>query len=313
MRYNNYLVNSPQISEIGFGGWRLGKSLAWSSISDSESIELVHKALEMGVNFFDTAPNYGKGESERLLGEALKEWDRTKIVITTKFGHTVDGKFNYDPSNIRTSLEGSLKRLKTDYVDSLLIHSPDKKYLNGNYNDHYHILEELKKEGKILAYGASLENSSDINEFINTTDAEVVEAFFNIIHQDSKNAFKKAKEKGVKIIAKIPLDSGWLTGKYNSKSTFSGVRDRWSKEEIETRAMFVEQIKSILYESDNLSQAAIAFCLAFEEVTTVIPGNKNISQLLSNIESSNYLLTQEIISLLEDFYDRKIKNNNVPW
>ena len=198
MKYNNYVKFSPQISEIGFGAWRLGKSLAWSSVSDSESIKLVQKALEKGVNFFDTAPNYGEGESERILGEALKSYDRTKIVISTKFGHTREGRLNYESSNIKTSLEGSLKRLQTDYVDSLLIHSPEKKYLNGNNNEHYEILEQLKREGKILAYGASLENSADITEFINSTNGEVVEAFFNIIHQDSKSAFKLAKEKGEK-------------------------------------------------------------------------------------------------------------------
>jgi len=313
MKYNYYTQNSPKVSEIGFGAWQLGNPISWAAMTDKEAINLVHEALDMGVNFFDTAPNYGKGASERLLGEALKNINRTKIAINTKFGHTHEGHTNYSASYIRESLEGSLRRLKTDYVDSILLHSPEEKYLDGNNNDHYEIFEQLIKEGKILAYGASLENSEQMTTFINTTGGKVIEAFFNIIHQDTRFAFELANEKKVAIIAKIPLDSGWLSGKYTAESTFEGVRSRWSKEDIIQRAQLIDQIKDIPIEGQTLSQAAIAYCLAYDEITTVIPGTRNSEQLGLNVRSSDYPMSQKMVERLEYFYESQIKDNHVPW
>ena len=122
-----------------------------------------------------------------------------------------------------------------------------------------------------------------------------------------------AREKGVKIIAKIPLDSGWLTGKYNANSTFTGVRNRWSKEEVETRTKLIDVVKSIIGDDDYLSQAAIAFCLSFEEITTVIPGSKTIDQLFKNIAASEYSLSKEKVKLLEEYYQSNIRSSKVPW
>jgi aryl-alcohol dehydrogenase-like predicted oxidoreductase len=124
MKYHNYIKGCPDVSEIGLGAWQLGTGLHWESMSKEEAVSLVHKALDLGVNFFDTAPNYGKGTSELRLGNALKGKDRSKIVINTKFGHTNTGALNFEADYIRESLEGSLKRLRTDYVDSLIIHNP---------------------------------------------------------------------------------------------------------------------------------------------------------------------------------------------
>ncbi|MBT8294436.1 MAG: aldo/keto reductase, partial [Eudoraea sp.] len=156
MKYNSFFKGSIPVSEIGLGAWQLGINSGWQNMSEEEAIELVEKSLEYGINFFDTAPNYGHGTSEQRLGKALKSKDRSKIVINTKFGHTHTGTLNYSSDNIRESLEGSLRRLQVDYVDSLIIHNPPSSYLDGNNNDHYEILERLIDEGKIKAYGASL-------------------------------------------------------------------------------------------------------------------------------------------------------------
>jgi len=220
MQYNRYIKDATPVSEIGLGAWQLGNNSGWQAMTEKEGIELVEKSLEYGINFFDTAPNYGRGSSEERLGKALTGVDRTKIVINTKFGHSDSGIINYNSNYIRESLEGSLKRLQVDYVDSLIIHSPPVEYLDGTKNDHYEILERLIDEGKIKAYGASLDNCESMLLLMNTTNAGVIEAFFNILHQDAARAFELAMEKGVGIIAKIPLDSGWLSGKYNAESTF---------------------------------------------------------------------------------------------
>jgi aryl-alcohol dehydrogenase-like predicted oxidoreductase len=313
MQYKKYIKDVTLVSEIGLGAWQLGNNSGWQSISENEAIALVEKSLEYGINFFDTAPNYGRGSSEERLGKALKGIERNKIVINTKFGHTDSGKTNYDSGYIRESLEGSLKRLQVDYVDSLIIHSPPVEYLDGTKNDHYEIFERLIDEGKIKAYGASLDTYETMQLLMNTTNAGVIEAFFNILHQDTARAFDFAKEKGVGIIAKIPLDSGWLSGKYNAESTFQDIRRRWSKQDIQTRAHLVDKVKQIVQAEDDLPQKAISFCLGYDAISTVIPGNINIAQLKTNVESINNPMSRETIKKLEEFYLNEVKPLNLPW
>ena len=313
MKYKKYIKGSINISEIGLGAWQLGHNSGWKSITENEALNLVHKSLDLGINFFDTAPNYGHGTSEERLGKALKGRDRSKIVINTKFGHTHTGTINFSSDYIRESLEGSLKRLQLDYVDSLIIHNPPSEYFDGNKNDHYEILDKLIVEGKIKAYGASLDTYDDMKLLMDTTNSKVIEAFFNIFHQDTLRGFEKAQNKDVGIIVKIPLDSGWLTGKYNAESRFNDIRSRWSKEDIETRAKLVTKVKSIIGTEENLAHIAIAFCLAYDAVSTVIPGNVNIEQLISNVKSTDISVSQNLIEKLEYFYQSEVKNLNLSW
>lgn len=313
MKYNKLIEKSPLVSEIGLGAWQLGVNSGWKGLTEQEAIELVDKSIELGVNFFDTAPNYGHGTSELRLGKALKRYDRDKIVVNTKFGHTDVGETNYNSNYIRKSLEGSLKRMQMDYVDSLIIHNPPYNYLDGNKNDHYEILEQLIDEGKIKAYGASLDTYEEMKLFMQTTNCEVIEAFFNILHQDASRAFDLALEKKVGIIVKIPLDSGWLSGKYDENSVFSDIRKRWSKKDIKTRASLVHKIKDIIGIETNLAQTAISFCLAYEAVSTVIPGNTSIDQLNTNIGSISKPISKELLKKLENFFQNEIKNLNLPW
>ena len=313
MQYNRLIQQAPLVSEIGVGAWQLGVNSGWKGLTENEAIALIHKSIELGVNFFDTAPNYGRGTSELRLGEALKNYDRDTIVINTKFGHTDEGKTNNASDNIRQSLEGSLQRLQVDYVDSFIFHSPPIEYLDGNKNDHYEILEKLKEEGKIKAYGASLDSFKEIKLLLETTKSEVIEVFFNILHQDAASAFALAKEKNVGIIVKIPLDSGWLSGKYDANSVFHDIRKRWSESDIKTRAHLVDRIKEMIQPETNLSQIALSFCLAYDAVSTVIPGNTSIQQLNNNIESILKPISKELMEKLERFYQDEVKDLNLPW
>ncbi len=313
MKYRKYTKDSPMVSELGLGAWQLGINSGWKGMSESEAIKMVHEALDSGINFIDTAPNYGHGTSELRLGKALDGIPRDQFVINTKFGHTDSGNTNYSAGYIRESLEGSLRRLKLDYVDSIIIHNPPFEYLDGNKNDHYNILEKLKLEGKIKAYGASLDTYEEMKLLMDTTGSEVIEAFFNIHHQDSARAFSMAQDKGVGIIVKIPLDSGWLTGKYDEHSRFDDIRNRWSVSDIETRAMLVNKIKDIAGDKLDLSVVAISFCLAFDAVSTVIPGNTTIAQLRRNLESLEYSMDEDLRQKLEQFYLDDVKALNLPW
>lgn len=313
MKYNTLIKEAPAVSEIGLGAWQLGIKSGWKEMTEDEAITLVQTAHDMGVNFFDTAPNYGRGTSELRLGKALKGYDRSKLVINTKFGHTDTGVTNYDSGSIRSSLEGSLKRLQMEYVDSLIIHSPPFDYLDGNKNDHYEILEQLKAEGKIKAYGASLDTCKEIETLLNTTGSKVIEVFFNILHQDAARAFDLAKEKEVGIIVKIPLDSGWLTGKFNAHSVFQDVRKRWSASDIQTRAALVDKVKTIIGPEANLTHTALSFCLAYDAVATIIPGNTSMEQLKENLSAISKPISKELVQQLEIFYEEEVRSLHIPW
>ena len=313
MKYNQLINESAAVSEIGLGAWQLGIKSGWKEMTENEAIELVQTSIEMGVNFFDTAPNYGLGTSEIRLGKAVRVYDRERLVVNTKFGHKDTGGTNYDSNDIRRSLEASLQRLHMDYVDSLILHSPPYELLDGNKNDHYEILEKLKEEGKIKAYGASLDTYKEIELLLQTTNSKVIEVFFNILHQDAARAFDLAKEKNVGVIVKIPLDSGWLTGKYDENSVFDDIRKRWSKADIKTRASLIDKVKNIIGRDANLAQAAISFCLAFDAVSTVIPGNTNLQQLKENISGISKPISKEVVEKLEAFYQNEAKELNIPW
>jgi len=313
MKYNKLINESPAISEIGLGAWQLGVKSGWKEMTENEAIEIVQTSFERGINFFDTAPNYGLGTSELRLGKALKAYDRDRLVVNTKFGHQDTGGTNYDSNGIRKSLEGSLKRLQMEYVDSFIIHNPPYEYLDGNKNDHYEILEELKEEGKIKGYGASLDTYKEIESLLRTTNSKVIEVFFNILHQDAARAFSLAKEKNVGIIVKIPLDSGWLTGKYDENSVFHDVRKRWSKTDIKTRAMLLDKVKNIIGHETHLTEIAIPFCLAYDAVSTVIPGNASLQQLKDNLSSISKPISKQLIEKLEVFYLDEVKDLSIPW
>ena len=313
MRYRKLIGNSALVSEIGLGTWQLGVNSGWKGLSEGEAIGMVHRSLDLGINFFDTAPNYGLGTSEERLGKSLVGVDRESYVINTKFGHTVKGKTNYDSSSLRESLEGSLRRLRVDYVDSIILHNPPLEILDGNRNDHYEIMEKLKEEGKIKAYGASLDTAEEIGVLVETTASEVVEAFYNILHQGAAKAFGLCRQKGVGIIAKIPLDSGWLTGKYKEDSVFEGIRSRWSGEDIRTRARLVRRIEEIIGQPSELSHVALAFCLAHEAVSTVIPGNTSIAQLENNVKGISTPIPEASVRKLEKFYREEVEPLAIPW
>jgi aryl-alcohol dehydrogenase-like predicted oxidoreductase len=208
MRYKHYIPGAPPVSQIGLGGAQLGFVSEWPSIPEKLAQSVLEMALERGVNFIDTAPRYCAGQSEERIGRALQGKDRSKVVINTKFGFKPHEEADFSLNSIRESLEKSLRRLNTDYVDSFFFHNPPKHYLNGKETDLYALLEDLKQEGKIRTYGASLDNAHEMHMLMDTTDSQVIEAQYSILHQETAEAFEKAQAKKVAIIAKIPLGSG---------------------------------------------------------------------------------------------------------
>jgi aryl-alcohol dehydrogenase-like predicted oxidoreductase len=300
-----------KVSEVGFGAWQLGNARDWEGMEDNQAIRLVHEALDQGCNFFDTAPNYGGGNSESLLGKALTG-KRSEAVINSKFGHHPDNTTNFDSQKIRSSVENSLRRLKTEYLDSILLHNPPFEILTGS-TDHFEVLESLKQEGKIRAYGASVDSAREMEELILNTGSQVIEVMFNIFHQEPRKAFKMAAGKNVGLIVKVPLDSGWLSGKYDESSVFTDIRSRWDQDQLTKRAELLPVLKEMLEPGESLVQMALRYILYYQEVSTVIPGNKNLEQLLENLSAAGKRISVEKAKKLEELWKEKIQADPLGW
>lgn len=311
MHYRTLGKTGIRVSEIGFGAWQLGNTTDWAGQDDSAAIALVHQALDCGVNFFDTAPGYAGGKSEELLGQALRG-RRQDAVITTKFGHHPDGTSNFDVANLRASVERSLRKLGTDHLDVLLLHSPPMDIL-GNRHGHFDALARLKQEGLIRAYGASVDFSHEIDAVLTHSQSEVLEVMLNVFHQDPLKSLPLIQDSDVGVIVKVPLDSGWLSGKYHAASSFQGVRGRWTAQDIERRAGLLEKVQFMTDDGATLAQAAIRFLLTLAPISTVIPGNRNSAQLLENIAAGEAPMAPDVAQKLRDFWQVELKEHPLVW
>jgi aryl-alcohol dehydrogenase-like predicted oxidoreductase len=298
------------LSEVGLGAWQLGGNGTWGRMSIEEGVSLVQEALKNGITVFDTAPGYGNGQSEIILGHALKEV-REQVFINTKVGHGPNGEWEFSKEGIKTSVERSLRNLQTTYLDSVILHNPERYVLQGE-SDLLDELQDLKDQGLIRGYGVSIDSLEELNLVLEHLNVDTIEIMFNIIHQEPKERFDEIKERGIALLIKVPLDSGWLTGKYNVNSQFTGVRARWDEATIKVRSKIVEQVKDIVKE-DNISKKALAFVLSYDAVTSVIPGARNVSQIEGNAKASDTGLSGSEKQKLEDLYDQYIKTENTPW
>lgn len=307
-RYNRRF--DQEISEIGFGAWQLGGTDTWGYMSKEDGIQLVREAVKNGVTFFDTAPGYGSGNSEKILGEAL-EGIREQVFINTKIGHGPNGEYEFNKEGIETSINRSLKNLKTTYLDSVVLHNPERYILEGK-TDLFLKLERYKEKRLIRGFGVSIDSLEELSLVLNNLNVDTIEIMFNIIHQEIIELFDEISNQGILLIIKVPLDSGWLTGKYNEHSVFTGVRNRWSQEQIKVRSDIIAMIKDIV-KTEELVIPALQFILHYNAVGTVIPGTKNIEQLHLNIMASDSILSDDIVKKLENLYDTTIKHLDTPW
>ncbi len=302
-----------RVSEVGFGAWQLGNNDHWAGMDDAAAHALVAKALDNGVTLFDTAPNYAQANSERLLGEAL-QGKRDQVVLVSKFGHRSDETLDFSTHGFWTSLHGSLERLKTDHLDVILLHNPPPDFLSGNH-EIWNVMRQAQAQGKIRFYGASVDYAHEIRQVLDTTDAHVLEILFNVLHQDARAAFDLVRDKNVGILTKVPLDSGWLTGRFTAESRFEGIRARWSREDIRRRAELVGQLDWLTADGAPLAEKALAYLLSYEEVSCIIPGMRTPGQLETNLSAAGQRLCTADRIRLEQFWDDFTKNGSerLPW
>ena len=301
------------VSEIGLGAWQLANP-DWGINDKNEALKIVQKSLEAGCNFFDTAPGYGGGRSEELLGQGLKSV-RKDIILCTKFSYyNEDHKGEWKAKHVRPVLEGSFKRLQTDYADILLLHNPPRELMDGNASaELYAELQKLKDEGKIREYGVSLDWRIELENVLDTTKSKAAEVFFNALYQECLPAFSKAQEQGMGLIVKVPLDSGWLSGRYRGNQKFDDVRSRWSPEILARRSDLVEKFAALIPEGTSMAHAALQFVLAQPQVSTVIPGAKTVEQALDNFAAADKQLSKETVQAMRDLWTREIESNPLPW
>lgn len=310
MKYKPYLKNHLKVSQLGFGAWPLGNLEHGQQMSEAQGVTLVTQAVESGINFFDTAPNYATGRSETILGIALKEI-RTHVVINTKFGHKADGSFDFSEKAIRPSITESLRRLQTGYIDSVLLHNPSMDILLGKTN-HFSVFEDLKSEGLIKGYGVSIDTLEELEATLEHLEVDVIELLYNVFSQATRPFFEIIKQKGIALIIKVPLDSGWLTGKFNKASTFAGIRSRWTPEDISRRATLTQGLKDIV-DDDRLTPYALGFLWSYDAITTVIPGIRTKEQLEDHLTSLEKPFSAQHKKAFEAFYDKHIKGHPLPW
>lgn len=313
MKYRTLGRTGLEVSEVSFGAWQLGNQDDWGKMDDVSAHKLVLEAINRGVNLFDTAPNYANTNSERLLGEAING-KRDKVILVSKFGHRPEGPKDFSVNWFWESLEASLKRLKTDYLDVLLLHNPDADMYSGT-DPLWEALAVAKQQGKIRHYGASLDFAAEVESCLTNTKSEVLEILFNIFHQDVRKAFPVIKKNGAGVIVKVPLDSGWLTGSYNAQSKFSGIRERWSLAEVKQRSELVSKISWLSKDGSDLAQRALAFVLAYDEISCVIPGTRSLEHLESSLQATDCKIHIDERRKLESLWENFTSNgtNLLPW
>ena len=310
-----------RVSGVSFGSWAIGGS--WGDVDDTESLKALHRAVDLGVNFFDTADVYGDGRSERLLAR-LKEERKEEIIVATKAGRRLDPHVAsaYTVENIRAFVERSLQNLRANSIDLLQLHCPptDVYYQPELFEG----LDKLVQEGKLRYYGVSVQRVEEALKAIEYPNVQTVQIIFNIFRQRPADLFfKEAGRRKVGILARVPLSSGMLSGKLTLQSQFAPDDHRqfnrhgeafdrgetFSGVDYATGLRVVEELRSLIPTGVTMAQFALRWILMFEAVTCAIPGAKSPAQVEENVAAANLPpLTSETMNAIQDLYDREIGN-----
>ncbi|HEY3592643.1 MAG TPA: aldo/keto reductase [Polyangiaceae bacterium] len=307
------------VSSISFGAWAIGGT--WGTVVDGTSKKALHRAVEKGINFFDTADVYGDGKSERLLAELRKE-TREKIYIATKAGRRAkQTAATYTLANLKSYVERSLTNLAVDSIDLLQLHCPptDVYYIPEAFD----ALDQLVKEGKIRFYGVSVERIEEALKAIEYPGVQSVQIIFNLFRQRPADLFfEQAKKKKVGILARLPLSSGMLAGKMTRATkfeaddhrTFNRQGEAFDKGETfsgvpyETGLDIVEELRPMLPGGASMAQWALRWILMHDAVSCAIPGGKTPQQVDDNVASAELApLPEPLMQQLRDLYDRRLR------
>src|ERR1700677_2357933 len=320
MKYRALGRTGWKVSEISFGAWAIGG--AWGQVSDEESMAALNQAIDSGINFIDTADVYGNGHSHSLIAQ-LKKSRKEEIVVATKLGRrlpkqTVEG---YSRENITSWVEDNLRTLDTEALDLLQLHCPPT-------SAYYHpeifgVLDDLVHAGKIRFYGVSVERVEEALKAMEYPNLQSVQIIFNCFRQrPSELFFAQAKLKQVGILARVPLASGLLTGKFKADTQFADddhrnfnrqgqrfdVGETFSEVDYELALSTVDEIRALVPPETSMSQFALRWILMFDAVTCAIPGGKRPSQVADNAHASDLPpLTPQAMEGIRHIYHKKIR------
>jgi aryl-alcohol dehydrogenase-like predicted oxidoreductase len=320
MNYRELGRTGWKVSEISFGAWAIGSF--WGKVDDNESIAALHRAIDLGVNFIDTADVYGMGKSERLVARLRKE-RRETIYVATKAGrklnpHTADG---YNKANLTGFIEESLRNLETDCLDLVQLHCPPTEVY---YRQEVFVaMDDLVRAGKIRNYGVSVEKVEEALKAIEYPGVQSVQIIFNMFrHRPAELLFREALRRKVGILARVPLASGLLTGRMTRETSFSkddhrqfnrhgemfDMGETFSGVDYETGLRAVDLLRPIVPQGATMTQLALRWILMFEAVTCAIPGAKRPAQVDENFSAGALApLTDAQMKAVGSVYDILIR------
>jgi aryl-alcohol dehydrogenase-like predicted oxidoreductase len=318
MKYRPLGTTNLQISEVGFGVWTVATNW-WGKIDEGDGVKLLVKALDRGVNFFDTSDAYGDGYGEEILAKALNT-QRHNIVIGTKFGYDIDSSVvreghqerpqSFAPDFIRSACEKSLRRLRTDYIDLYQLHNPRIDVIHED--ETFAALDELVKEGKVRYYGVAL--GPDIGWFeegeasMRLRKTPSLQIIYSILEQEpAKRFFPIAEEEQTGLVTRVPHASGLLDGTYSRDTVIEATdhRSHRRKEWLEDGLKKVERLDFLIDAlRSTIGQMAIQYALAAPMVASVLPNITNLPQLEEFAAApETEEIPPELIDRLSQLYD----------
>jgi aryl-alcohol dehydrogenase-like predicted oxidoreductase len=319
MNQRGFGGSGASVSEIGLGTWQLGGS-EWGEVDEGKAFEILSAATDSGVNFFDTADVYGLGRSEEIIGKFLKQHS-DRIFVATKLGRFPEpgGAENFSEAAIRAHTEASLHRLGVDALDLTQLHCiPIEALREGAV---FETLRQLKREGKIKNFGASVESNEEALLCLQQEGLASLQIIFNIFRQKPIEFFDEAKSKGVALIARVPLASGLLSGKFTKETKFApsdhrnfnrdgqqfNVGETFAGVPFEEGVEMADALKSFVPEGMTLAQTALRWILDFDAISVIIPGASKPSQAARNAEASAFPpLNEDLHARLKQFYKESV-------
>ncbi len=322
MQYRPLGRTGWNVSTISFGAWAIGGT--WGDVDDAESMGALHAALDLGVNFFDTADVYGDGRSERLIARLRRERSEP-FYVATKAGrrlspHVTEG---YNRENLRAFVERSLTNLNVEALDLLQLHCPPTPVYY--MPEVFGVLDELQQEGKLRHYGVSVEKVEEALKAIEFPGVQSVQIIYNILRQRPADLlFQETQRKGVGILARLPLSSGLLSGKMTAQTSFAADDHRLfnrNGEAFDKGETFsgldyakgleaVEALRPIIPEGMSMAQFALRWITMHPAVTCAIPGGKRAAQVADNVSAADLpALTDAQMAAVQTVYAQHAK----PW
>lgn len=292
MQYRQLGRSGIDVSEIGFGAWAIGGD-AWGPVEDRQSLDAIHRAIDLGVTFIDTADVYGDGRSERLVGQAIAE-RRDRVVVSTKgglMGHHRDPEGEpvyHRPQKVIDAFDASLRRLGTDYIDVYWCHiwwdKPEET------EAFLVAFDQLKTSGKVRAVGVSTDGIDHLRHFNRDGLIDAVQFDYSILNRNAeKEILPYAAEHDLGCVVRGPLHKGMLSGKFSVDTSFPAgdLRERWPGEQWYPAALLkVDKLRDLAGPAKPLAQVALQFVLAEPAASVAIPGAKDALQVEQNTAAS---------------------------